>query len=174
MTEPLPWTHRTTEIPDAGLHIARVATPSELEAIARTLGIVSCDTLSADYVIRAVGEGRYRMTGKLTARVTQECVVTLEPIEAALAEQFDVTFWPVDSLPRTGEEETEVLSAPEIEPILHGQIDTGRVLFEILSASLDPYPRKPGARFQWEDAVGEERAGATGPFAALKKLKHKS
>jgi uncharacterized metal-binding protein YceD (DUF177 family) len=174
MSEPLPWTHRTTEIPEAGLKVARAATPAELEAVAQTLGILACDKLSADYVVKALGEGRYRMTGKLSARVTQACVVTLEPVEETVAEEVDVTFWPSDDLlPGSGEEEAEVLSLPEIEPIMHGEIEAGRVLFEILSASLDPYPRKPGARFEWEDSAGGEASATSGPFAALKGLKKK-
>jgi len=174
MTEPLVWSHRVSEIPEGGLHVTRTATPEERAAITRSLGIVSCDALTADYLVRALGEGRYRVTGKLTARVTQECVVTLEPVAETIAEELDVTFWPADSLPRGGEEEIEVLSAPEIEPIEHGEIEAGRVLFEILSASLDPYPRKPGARFDWEEEASEAPSGATGPFAALKKLKNES
>ncbi len=174
MTEPLSWSHRVTEIPEAGLEVTRSATPEERAAVGRALGIVSCDALTADYLVRALGKGRYRMTGKLSALVTQECVVTLEPVVEKIAEDLDVTFWPADRLPATGEEEVEVLTAPEIEPIEHGQIETGRVLLEILSASIDPYPRKLGAQFQWGDATSTPGPGATGPFAALKKLKNES
>jgi uncharacterized metal-binding protein YceD (DUF177 family) len=173
MSAPLPWTHRTTEIPEAGLKVARSATAAELEAATRALGILSCDMLSAEYLVKALGEGRFRMTGKLSARVTQACVVTLEPVEGRIQEQVDVTFWPSeDLLPGSGEGEAEVLGLPEIEPIVHGEIEVGRVLFEILSASLDPYPRKPGARFEWEDVTGEKGPAASGPFAALKTLKN--
>jgi uncharacterized metal-binding protein YceD (DUF177 family) len=174
MTEPLAWSHRTAEIPEGGLHVTRAATPAERTAIAQALDIVSCDALTVDYGVRALGEGRYRMTGKVTAHVTQECVVTLEPVPEKIAEDVDVAFWPFDSLPRAGEDELEVSSVPEVEAIEHGQIDAGRVVFEILSASLEPYPRKPGVRFEWEDSTGEEAPGAAGPFAGLKKLKNES
>ncbi len=120
----------------------------------------------------ALGQGRYRLKGTLTARVMRECVVTLEPVPEKVAEAVDVAFWPFSSLPATAEQEMEVSSVPEVEAIEHGQIDAGRVLFEILSASLDPYPRKPGVRFEWEDKASEEAPIATGPFAALKKLKN--
>ncbi len=174
MSGPLAWSHRTLDIPDGGLHVAQSATPAECVAIARALGIVSCERLAADYLVRALGEGRFRLKGKLDACLTQECGVTLEPVPQSIEETLDVSFWPAETVPRGGEEEVEVLSAPEIEPIEHGQIEAGRVLFEILSASLDPYPRKPGARFDWEEAPGEASPGATGPFAALKKLKNES
>ena len=168
MSGPLAWSHRTTEVGEAGLQQKRAATAAERAAIAEALDLISCEELEADYVIRALQAGDFRMTGKISARLTQTCVVTLEPLAQRIEEEFDVDFLPADSLPDAGDAEVEVLSAPEIEPIAHGLIAAGRVIFETLSAALDPYPRKSGARFQWEDPAG---AVATGPFAALKKLK---
>ena len=133
---------------------------------------MSCDALQADYVVSALGKGRYRLKGKLTAHVTRACVVTLDPVSENVAEAVDIAFWPINNLPAAGDEEKEVSSLPEVEAIEHGQIDAGRVLFEILSASLDPYPRKPGARFDWEDKGADEVRVAGGPFADLKKLKN--
>jgi hypothetical protein len=63
------------------------------------------------------------------------------------------------------------LSAAEIEPIQHGMIDAGRIVFETLSASVDPYPRRAGAQFEGEELGDAAAPGASGPFAALKKLK---
>jgi uncharacterized protein len=160
-----------SEIPDAGLSVTRTATSGELSAIAQALEIVSCEAVMVDYAIRPLGEGRYRMSGRLSARLTQSCVVSLAPIPQTLEESFDVTFWPGASLPQVGDGEAEVLSVPEIEPIEHGAIEAGRVLFEILSAALDPYPRQAGARFAWEDPAGIAEQSRSGPFASLKKLK---
>jgi hypothetical protein len=171
VTQPLAWSHRVSEIPDAGLSITRTASPAERSAIVQALGIVSCEAVTADYVIRALGEGRYRMSGRISAQLTQSCVVTLAPIPQTLEESFDVSFWPGGSLPQVGGAESEVLSVPEIEPIEHGAIEAGRVLFEILSASLEPYPRQAGARFEWEARENIAEPGPTGPFASLKKLK---
>jgi hypothetical protein len=171
VTQPLAWSHRVSEIPDAGLNVARTATPAERSAIAQALDVVSCEAVTADYAIRALGEGRYRMSGRISAQLTQSCVVTLASIPQTLEESFDVTFWPSGSLPQAGDAEAEVLSVPEIEPIEHGAIAAGRVLFEILSASLDPYPRQAGARFEWEDRQNIAEPSQTGPFASLKKLK---
>ena len=62
------------------------------------------------------------------------------------------------------------MSAAEFEPIEHGRIDVGRIVYETLSAAVDPYPRKAGAEFA-ADEVGGPLVGDYGPFAALKKLK---
>lgn len=170
MSAPLAWSHRVTEIPEAGLNLVREATAEERARIAEDLDLVSCDALKANIVLVALGAGRYRMSGTLSARVTQSCVVTLEPVEQRVKESFDLEFWPAGSLPEVGEKEVEALGVPDVEPIDHGWIQDGRVILELLSSALDPYPRKPGASFEWKEA-DEDGAAPENPFAALKKLK---
>jgi uncharacterized metal-binding protein YceD (DUF177 family) len=171
MSQPLLWSLRATEIPETGLHKTVSATEAERSAVARALGLVSCEAIDADYTVRALGAGRYRLAGTLRARGTQACVATLEPIPQEMAEEFEVQFCPQGALTETGEEEVEVSSVPDVEPIEHGMIEVGRVVFETLSAALDPYPRKSGATLEWQDPESAEEPGASGPFAALKKLK---
>lgn len=174
MSEPLTWSYRTTEIPQAGLHEGRTATEAERAKVASMLEVVSCERLASDFAIRAVGHGRYRLSGKVTAQLTQSCVVTLDLIAQGVEGVFDVEFWPTGKLPESGEEEVEALNAAEIELIERGLIDAGRIIFETLSASVDPYPRKLGVEFK-ADELGDAAAPTeTGPFAALKQLKDRS
>lgn len=172
MIQPLNWTHRVAEIAEAGLQQTRTTTEAEREALAQALDVLSCDDVKASYKVRPLGHGRYRVSGDVSARLTQQCVVTLEPVVQDLEESFDVEFWPAESLPASTETEVEVLTAAEIEPIDHGLIDAGRIIFETLSAGLDPYPRKPNAEFAWKDENGTDHATG-GPFAGLSKLKDK-
>lgn len=173
-TEPLNWSHRVSEIAENGLRVERSANEAELAAIATALELPGCEEVKADYVVRPIGEGRYRMTGHLRARLTQACVVTLEPVPARINETFEVEFWPPESIPEAAEGEMEVLGAPEIEPIEHAAINAGGVVFETLAAGLDPYPRKEGAAFEWREDGDAPEPGATSPFAALKKLRKDS
>jgi len=168
---PLYWSHKTASIPEGGLHRTVSATEPERMAIAKELGLVSCGTVAVVYDIRALGMGRYRLAGALDAHLTQACVATLEPVPQTIKEPFEVEFGPPDSLPDVGDVEVEVLSVPDVEPVDHGAIDVGRVVFEILSAALDPYPRKAGATLEWQDPECGGAEWATGPFGALKKLK---
>ena len=110
MSGPLPWSLRTTEIPETGLHKTVSATEAERSAVARALGLVSCEAIEADYRVRALGAGRYRLAGTLRARVTQACVATLEPLPQSIEEEFEVEFWPAGSLPETVDTEVEALS----------------------------------------------------------------
>lgn len=172
MSEALDWSYRVADIPEAGLRQTREASDSERARLAETLGIVSCDSLSSEFTIKAVGRGHYRLTGRVAAALTQACVVTLDPVAQKAEGAFDVEFWPPGSLPESTEDEVEALSAAEIEPIEHGRIDAGRIVFETLATALDPYPRKPGAAFHGDE--DDEAPNASGPFAVLKKLKDRS
>ena len=171
MTRPLNWTHQVSQIAEAGLQQSRTATVTEREALAQVLDVLSCDDVKAVYRVRNLGQGRYRVSGGVSARFTQRCVVTLEPVAQELEEIFDVEFGPTEALPETTDTEFEVLTAAEIEPIEHGLIDAGGIIVETLSAGLDPYPRKPNAEFAWEEKDAEP--SITGPFAGLSKLKDK-
>lgn len=169
MSEALNWSYRTAEIPETGLRQTRAATEAERALAAAALDVVSCEQIEAEFTLRAIGKGHHRLAGKVAARLTQSCVVTLDPISQKAEGNFDVEYWPSAELPQGGEEEVEALSAAEIEPIEHGRIDVGRIVYETLSAAIDPYPRKAGAEFAPD--VGGRPAGESGPFAALKKLK---
>lgn len=165
---PLDWSIETTAVPDRGLKGSRAASEAERAALADALGILSCDALEATYQIRALGDGAYRLEGGIDAAVTQACVISLEPVAGRVAEAFSVEFRREveDAL---GDEEAEILSAPDVEPIENDRIPVGRIVYEALSAGLDPYPRKEDAAFEWTDPKLAEGAG--NPFAVLKKLK---
>lgn len=183
---PLPlrgWTHTPESIPQGGLKMARVATADERKEIAAQLEILSLEAFSFDYAIKNVGGGTYRLTGRLAADVAQSCVVTLEPIASLIEETVEVEFQPDERAPRTakvheGDGEDEALdvdfeSDVDIEPITDGRMDVGRIAFETFAAGLDPYPRKPGAAFDWKQS-DDAKPGANNPFAALAKLKNKT
>ena len=65
-----------------------------------------------------------------------------------------------------------MLDAPEVEKFEHGIIPAGRIIFETLAASLDPYPRREGVEFNWQDPQATEPEKAS-PFAVLSKLNDK-
>ena len=165
----LGWSYRTTQIPETGLRESRSATEAERAVVASELELLACDGLDARFSIRALGKGHYRLAGDLKARLQQNCVVTLEPVDDEVRATFDVEYSPASGLPQSTADEVEALSAAEVEPIERGEIDVGRIVFETLAASLNPYPRKDGVSF---DAKGlADGDSPAGPFDVLKKLK---
>lgn len=174
MKDMLKWIEETRELGDNGRHVTRSASSQEREAIARALDLVACDALQFDYHLKPIGDGRYRLLGNVTAHVTQACVVSLEPVHDDIAETIDVEFWPDHLLEQSAAKgERSILAGEDPEALgQQGRIDTGRIALEVLSANLDPYPRRQGAEFHWRGEEGaDDTKGSASPFAALAKLK---
>jgi hypothetical protein len=174
-TVPLPFTRslRADEIKD-GESGEIVASPAEIEAIAGLLDLVRLGGLSLHYRFRHGGGGRLQLSGRLKADLTQTCVVTLDPLDTTIDIPVEIEFWPEGLLaaPRSSEEPVSVVALDEPEPIVGGRIDLGRVAYETLATSLDPYPKREGVSFDWsQDGPGEAQDAKTGPFAALAALK---
>ena len=164
--------YKATEIPARGLDETIKATPQERAAIAEILDLVELKSLDVTFQLTAIGLRRFKLAGRLTAEVVQNCVVTLEPIENGIDEEIAIEFWPASDVARleAGDdaEDTDVpLDGPEPLPE-SGLIDVGQAAYEVLASTLDPYPRKPDVQFEWEDNGGiqGEEAGHK-PFANL-------
>ena len=159
------------KIGDSGLAQTIKAAAGDLPQIAAYLEISAVKSLTAEISLnRWQGKG-VRLVGTLTADVVQNCVVTLEPIEAHVEAEFERHYLPRDKLQADVENEQGVFVDPTAddppEPLGH-EIDIGEIMVEELSLNLDPYPRKPGAEFHTDDSPTREN-----PFAVLAKLKPK-
>ena len=113
---------------------------------------------------------RVHVTGHVSARVAQTCVVTLEPIENAVEEAFDVLFAPAEAVqPETVVYDNDPMNSKEPpEPLIDGIVDLGALATEFLVLGIDSHPRKAGAEFV-PLKVGDDGAHAFAALAALKK-----
>ena len=113
-------------------------------AIATELGIPALSRLSFAGEIRAEAGEAWVLTGRLRARVTQPCVVTLKPVKTALDEEVERHYSPHISTPEGDEVE---MPDDTLEPL--GQfIDLGAVMIEELALALPEYPRAEGVAFE--------------------------
>lgn len=147
------------------------ADEGERARLARRFGLVSVESLSADYTLRLEGDA-VRARGHLSARVTQSCVATGDPVPAKVEEDFDLRFLPE---PRGGEDEMEV-DGDELDTIFYtgGTVDLGEAAAETLALALDPFPRSARASEVLKEAgvVGEDEVKPFNAFSVLKdKLK---
>jgi uncharacterized metal-binding protein YceD (DUF177 family) len=170
-----PWSVPVTvaQIPETGLHRDFEADRAEREAMAKVAGLRNILSASASLDLVIKRGGRVHVTGQVRARISQTCVVTLDPIENEIDEDIDLMFAPPEQISQlsdlveeTAEIDTEMPDPPE--PIVNGVIDLGRLATDVLFLAVDPYPRKPGAIFEphVEAADPEDH-----PFAALKVLR---
>ncbi|NJM34658.1 MAG: DUF177 domain-containing protein [Rhodomicrobium sp.] len=146
-------------------------------AIAAFLGIAGLQAMRFDYHLEPQKNRRFpSLLGRLSATLTQLCVVTLDPVEERVEEEVSLECWPEDQIetPHAPDAEVEIASLDEDAPvpIADGGIDLGALSAEILASAMNPYPRKQDAAFDWTppQAEGSE---ASHPFAKLAKLKSK-
>ncbi len=148
--------------------VVRAESAADRATIAARLRIPEVAALVVAWTLRPISGGVIEAEGVLSASVVQDCVVTLEPFEAPVAERFAVLFVPAgDGAEAEGDDDPD---APDIIPYRGRVIDLGEASVEQLALALDPFPRIPGAAFAGEagDPEEDEEPGAkVSPFAAL-------
>lgn len=137
--------------------------------IAADLGIGAVRALAAQVTVKPWLDGA-ELSGRFKATVGQTCVVTLDDFDEEVAGDFTVRVVPAGSVNAPAEAVGEIeLDAEADDPpdvIAGDAIDVGGYVVEHLALSLDPYPRKPGAAFDYQPPTED-----TSPFAALSALK---
>ena len=151
-------------LPPEGTDVTLEATPQECSALAQDFKLPAIHALVGTFHLSGATQ-RVHVTGSVKGRVTQICVVTLEPFEAEVDEEVDVDFSEAGAVPRRDAQDEPDLDLPD--QVINGQVDLGALAAEFLALGLDPYPRKPGVDF---DFKGEKDDSDT-PFAALGRLK---
>lgn len=141
---------------------------AERAAVAKALGLQSLRQFTADVTVSAWLDG-VQVNGRFEAVVEQICGVSLDPFEAELEGEIDIRAVPQGS-PHAATSDGGDLEldsdAPDAPDILDGDaIDLAACVVEHLALELDPFPRKPGAEFDYQPETAE-----TSPFAVLRKL----
>ncbi len=136
------------------------ANEAERAALARRMGLVAVKSLTCGFELSRPEGGAIPASGVLRALVVQVCVISLEPFEAEVEDEFAVRFVPAGT-----EAEDIDLDAPDEIPYEGNMLDLGEAAAEQLALALDPFPRKPDAQ------LPAEIAAPANPFAALGKLK---
>ncbi|WP_395670550.1 YceD family protein [Phenylobacterium sp.] len=163
------WPVRLHEI-DRGPVTAKLEPDAEQRArIAKTLDLRALPALTADVTVTPWLDGA-EIRGRFRGRVEQICSLSLEPFEQDVSGEIEVKVVPADSpnaAPDDGEEVELAPDAPDPPDVLAGDtLDLAAYLVEHLSLAIDPFPRKPGASFDYVPPTVEES-----PFAVLRKLK---
>jgi hypothetical protein len=165
-----PWSVpvRLDEIPETGQHLDIEADAGVRAALAAAAGVEEVPQLTAAFDVARHGRDGLHVTGTVSARVRQTCVVTLDPVENEIAEGVDLVFVPASALgPLANEVNLGAEAIEPPEPLIDGVVDLGAVATEFLMLAIDPYPRKPGAVFDPPHSADE----GSRPFAALAALR---
>jgi hypothetical protein len=165
---------RLDSMPVTGRDLEVTPSAEERAAIATQIEVTSVDALAVRlHAVRF--RGGIRVTGRLTASVTQPSVVTLEPLTQEIAEPIDRIFLPGGEKQFAGPANAEVfvdLEGEDVPDHFEGnEADLSDLIVETLALAVDLYPREPDVSL--EDTGFKPDLDATSPFAALKALKPK-
>lgn len=143
---------------------------AERKVIARRLGLRALPALTARLTVRSWLDGA-EIAGRFDAVVEQTCGVTLDPFEQPVSGELEIRVVPAGSphapAPDSAPEVELDPEAPDPPDELPGEeIDLGEYVVEHLALEIDPFPRKPGATFDYQNPKGDDS-----PFAVLKGLK---
>lgn len=168
LESPVSFPVHVSRLPKKGLPVAIVADDRQREALASAHGLNEVVRFRADMEVVGWKKGGVKVTGRVRADIVQNCIVTLEPVDEAIDEEFSALFLPEGSrlaVPRRTDEGEILLDAEgEDAPELFSgdTIDAGALAEEFFTLAINPYPRKPGAA---AEASGEPADEPRGPLA---------
>lgn len=159
---------RASHIKEATQEHVLLADEATRAELASRFGLPGIALLRGEFTLRHERSGVIAARLRMQAKVTQTCVLSLEPFDTRIDEESELRFVPAQSLPESEgvELDPETLEGPDEIPYTADLLDLGEALAEQLALALDPYPRKPGATLPAEFS-GEPKS----PFAALKARK---
>ncbi len=132
-------------------------------AIAERLGEPRIEMLEADFTLRPF-TGGVDLDLQVKARVSRVCVASLEPLIESVSERYAIRFERDFIEVESGADESDDIAR---EPLDADTLDLDEILVQHLALSLDPFPRKAGAKSL---AEGYHDSVNLSPFSALKGL----
>lgn len=171
------------QIEPAGLELRVAADADQRAALARRLGLLALEALTAEVkLVPGEGATAVHLTGRFAAKLAQACVVTLEPVKSEIEGVINRRFVPAPENGAEGSTADKTAAAKSEALWVHPEnddaadvlesdlLDVGEVLAEELALAIDPYPRLPGAELRWQDPLAASLAGdaKANPFAVLK------
>ncbi len=144
-------------------------------ALTKRLGLLDLEKLDARLTLKPSGSRKVKVTGTVSARVVQPCVVSLEPVTTEIEAEIALRLVPEEEVTAdAGLLEDE----DDVQPYDGDTVDLGEIVTQTLSLHLPDFPRAPSA--QWADRIeddgdGRDRTAEDGarenPFAKLAVLK---
>lgn len=168
-----------SRLPQKGMPVVIDADARQRVALAAVHGLLSVERFHAELNVTPWKRNGVKVSGHVEADITQACVVTLEPLQAAIREEVTGLFLPVDSklgqsgFGEGGEIHIDADGPDSPETFVGDTIDVGALAEEFFGLALDPYPRKAGVLL--ESQPGDDAPAETeGPLQAkLRKLVQK-
>jgi len=160
-------------VPVNGKQVRFSVSPGGVEELAKINDLLALDGVSVDASLMPQADDNILAIIHFTARVTQKCVVSLEPVVSDIDETVRLLYTPEAALHTDGLDlDLDEDDDEDREALVDGKINLGAAVAEHFALGLDPYPRRPGVSLP-EGTVddGAEEDVRDNPFAVLERLK---
>ena len=140
-----------TRLPQKGMPVVIDADAGQRAALASAHELVSVERFHAKLHVAPWKRNGVKVSGHVEAEITQECGVTLEPLQATIEEEVEGLFLPAGSklgregFETSGEIHIDAEGPDSPETFTGDMIDVGALAEQFFGLAIDPYPRKPGA-----------------------------
>lgn len=155
------------------------ADKTDLKRLERQWGVAGVSAFDAEIELGRWKRDGVRVKGHVSAAIMQQSVVSLDPVEQRIEEDFEAIFLPENSrlLSRGLNSKGEMFLDPEgpdlPETFTGDSIDVGAVAAEFAALAIDPYPRNTGEgmsdRIESEPGLDKKPS----PFAVLQGFRRK-
>lgn len=146
------------------------ADENERKVLAKYFNVVAVEEFSAILKIIPLNN-QIQINGQVKAKIVQNCVITLEEIKNEIVQEVNVLF---DSqAPRSANHNFSLEEEDPPEKIANGIIDLGAVASEQILLAIDPYPRKEGVIFNFDEQTQKDalqKSISNSPFEILAEL----
>lgn len=139
------------------------ANDKECAELAKRLDVVQVKNFTVQVV--AQRDNLIDVKGHIYAEIVQSCVVTNEPVEEKIEDDFEEFF--TDNKRYRASIDID-MDSPDVTPVENNRIDLAELATQYLILSINPYPHKQGIAYV--DKIEEEHT--ENPFSVLEKLKH--
>lgn len=158
---------RLDDIQPSGRIVRFEAEQTVYAALAQIMGISEISNLSAKFELRRVSKG-VSVKGDLTAKCTQPCVVTLDPVVQIISTPMERFYLPksMEEEPKPGSETFVDLEGDDIPEYFAGEaVDLTNLVLDTLGTEIDLYPRRADATLSSGDLIEDDEK--PNPFAIL-------
>ena len=148
---PVSFEANVARLPNKGMPVIIDADEAQRARLAADHGLLSVESWRAELLVEPWKRNGVKVSGQVEAGITQQCVVTLEPIKTRISEEVSGLYFPEDSkLARLGFHSSGEVhldaEGPDSPETFSGEtIDVGALAEEFFGLAIDPYPRSEGA-----------------------------
>lgn len=162
------------EIGRSGWQALHELTAEQRGQLADELGLMAITSFKTRLNITPGSGGKFHLKAGITAAISQQSSISLQPVTKTIEEEFHLTFAPAVEEAAAELGEIELTLEDETPEIYHGDsLDLGQLIYEHFAISLEQYPKNEGETFVWDNQQDQPDESAENPFAVLKTLADK-